>query len=117
MLKCYQDPVNKEHQKAFNYRLMPTHRVVKLTFGRLKGRFHIIDKDALSNPKFVLYVAMVCCALHSVAERWACIYDVSWLPEPNDNAVVGNVGPEDNGEGIAVRNPVADSLRPVPNAH
>ena len=42
---------------------------------------------------------------------------MSWLPEPNDNAVVGNVGPEDNCEGIAVRNSVADSLRPVLNAH
>ena len=52
-----------------------------------------------------------------MAECWAGINDVSWLPEPKDNAVVGNVGPEDNGEGTAVRNFVADSLRPVPNAH
>ena len=52
-------------------------------------------------------VAMVCCALHNVAERWAGINDVCWLQEPNDNAVVGNVGPEDNGEGIAIRNSVA----------
>ena len=50
MLKCHPDPVNEEHQKAFNYRLMPTHRVVKQAFGRLKGRFHIIDKNALSKP-------------------------------------------------------------------
>ena len=118
MLKCcYPDPVNKEHQKAFNNRLTPTHRVVKQAVGRQKGRFHIIDKNALSRPKFVLDVAMVCCALHNVAERWAGIDDVSWLPKPTDNAVVTNVGPEDNGEGIAVRNSVADFLRPVTNAH
>ena len=50
MLKCYPDPATKEHQKAFNYRLMPTHRVVKPAFGRLKGRFHIIDKMLSQTP-------------------------------------------------------------------
>ena len=59
---------------------MPTHRVVKQAVGRLKGRFHIIDKNALSNPKFVLDVAMVCCAHHNVADR--SVAD-SLCPVPN----------------------------------
>ena len=52
-----------------------TRRVVEQAFGRLKGRWKIMDGQCRAKDKvFVRQVAMVCCALHNVCERHQCPY-------------------------------------------
>ena len=74
-IKCYkigQPP----YRRSFNY------RVVEQAFGRLKGRWKIMDgRCMLNDPVFARHVAMVCCGLHNVCERHNCAFEPGWLPE------------------------------------
>ena len=51
-------------------------------FGRLKGRWRIMDGPCkVSNPVLVRKVAIVCCALYYICERIRCPFEPVWLPE------------------------------------
>ena len=113
LMKCYDDNNALEpHQRTFNHRLIRTRRVVEQAFGRLKGRYHILVDNNLSDPHFASEVALVCCALHNICERWNCPMEDTWLvnsatynsfhPGPND------ADNEDYDEaGWAIRNKLA----------
>ena len=83
MMKCYDDSTAlAPFKRSFNYSLIHTRRVVEQAFGRLKGRWRIMDKCNLNDPVFARRVALVCCALHNVCERHQCPFEDSWLPDP-----------------------------------
>lgn len=80
MMKCHDDrhgPL-QQHEHTFNFRLIRTRRVVEQAFGRLKGRFRILDGCDLRNPTFAADVALSCCALHNFCESWATAGDGDW---------------------------------------
>ena len=84
MMKCYDDtPAHPHRKRSFNYSLIRTRRVVEQAFGRLKGRWKIMDKCNLNDPVFSRQVALVCCALHNICERHQCPFEDSWLPDPS----------------------------------
>lgn len=78
MMKCYNEGEDAPHQVTFNHRQIRTRRVVEQAFGRLKGRYHVLVDNNIYNPDFATRLAIVCCALHNVCERWSCEYDDSW---------------------------------------
>ena len=83
-MKCFPDSANVPQKRSFNYSLIRTRRVVEQAFGRLKGRWKIMDSNCkLNDPVFVRQVAMVCCALHNVCERHQCPFEPGWLPDEN----------------------------------
>ena len=83
IMKCYDDFSLPHWKRSFNYSLIRTRRVVEQAFGRLKGRWKIVDKCTLNDPVFARRVAIVCCALHNICERHQCPFEESWLPEPS----------------------------------
>ena len=83
-MKCFPDLANVPQKRSFNYSFMSTRRVVEQAFGRLKGRWKIMDgKCKLNDPVFVRQVAMVCCALYNVCERYQCPFEPGCLPDEN----------------------------------
>lgn len=80
-MKCY-EASDLPQKHSFNYSLIRTRRVVEQAFGRLKGRWKIMDGQCkINDPVFVRQVAMVCCALHNVCERHQCPFELGWLPD------------------------------------
>ena len=73
-IKCYEFG-QRPYMRSFNYSLIRTRRVVEQAFGRLKGRWKIMDGRCMLN------VAMVCCGLHNVCERHNCAFEPDRLPE------------------------------------
>ena len=95
LMKCFDDSAGLQpHERTFNYRLIRTRRVVEQAFGRLKGRFRVLVHNNLDDPDFAADVAIVCCGLHNICERWKCPMEPTWLintatynqfhPGPND---------------------------------
>ena len=80
-MKCF-DMGNVAQKRSFNYSLSRTRRVVEQAFGRLKGRWKVMDGQCrVNDPVFVRKVAMACCALHNVCERHQCPFEPGWLPD------------------------------------
>ena len=80
-MKCY-DVGQPAYRRSFNYSLIRTRRVVEQAFGRLNGRWKIMDgKCTIKDPVFVRQVAVVCCALHNACERHQCPFEPGWLPD------------------------------------
>ena len=81
-MKCYEGSGLPPQKHSFNYSLICTRRVVEQAFGRLKGRWKVMDGHCkISDPVFVRRVAMVCCGLHNVCERHQCPFEPGWLPD------------------------------------
>ena len=120
LMKCFESG-QPTYKHSFNYALIRTRRVVEQAFGRLKGRWKIMDgKCCLNDPVFVSQVATVCCALHNVCERHQCPFEPGWLP--NESAYV-NTTPSNSqanvilGSGASVREAIAQYIhatRPAP---
>lgn len=122
LMKCYDDGgCLTPAQRTFNYRVIRTRRVVEQAFGRLKGRWQILVNNHLDDPDFARDIALVCCGLHNICERWNCPAEPTWLansaaysryhPGPNDqpNADFETIG-------VTVRNKLAlrlHQLHPV----
>lgn len=75
VMKCYPfsgDITRK--QKALNYCIIRTRRVVEQAFGRLKGRWLILVKGTpfYRDHEFVRKIALVCCGLHNFVESRHC---------------------------------------------
>ena len=85
VMKCYDNPPSlgrlRPSKRSFNYALIRTRRVVEQAFGRLKGRWKIMDGCNLNYATFASRVALVCCALHNVCERHQCPFENAWLPD------------------------------------
>ena len=79
MMKCYGNEKLTPHQFTFNYRVICTRCVVEPAFGRLKARFRVLTKNNFVDPNFATEVALTCCALHNVCERWLCRFEERWL--------------------------------------
>lgn len=83
MMKCFEGTSLPHWKHSFNYSVIRTRRVVEQAFGRLKGRWKVVEKCNLNDPVFARQVAMVCCALHNVCERHQCPFENAWLPDPS----------------------------------
>ena len=108
LMKCYAEGQDEPHQLTFNHRHVRTRRVVEQAFGRLKGRFRVLIWNNISDPSFAADIAMVCCALHNVCERWSCAFDQSWLIEPEmykryHPAPDAHINDDADDPGIAIR--------------
>lgn len=91
MMKCYEGDHRHRSNKAFLiHAVIRTRRVVETAFGRLKGRFRIMAQCNLNNVPMLRDIALICCALHNVCERYNCPFEESWLPTrlPADNIIV-----------------------------
>ena len=81
-MKCYEGSGLPPHKHSINYSLIRTRRVVQQAFGRLKGRWKVMDGHCkISDSVFVRRVAMVCCGLHNVCERHQCPFEPGWRPD------------------------------------
>ena len=59
-MKCFDTRIVPQ-KRTFNYSLIHTRRVVEQAFGRLKGRWNVMDGQCrVNDPVFVWKVAMVC---------------------------------------------------------
>ena len=103
-MKCY-EVGQPAYRCSFNYSLIRTRRVVELAFGRLKGRWKIVDgKCSLKDPVFVRQVAVMCFALHNMCERHQRPFEPGWLPDessyikttPPNLQVTAVIGPAAN---------------------
>ena len=107
-MKCYDDTLLPHWKRSFNYSLIRTRRVVEQAFGRLKGRWKIVDKSSLRDPVFARRVALVCCALHNVCERHRCPFEESWLPDPTAYTDTSHITSSQTlGSAASIRNTVA----------
>jgi hypothetical protein len=75
VMKCY--PMTghiTRQQKALNYCIIRTRRVVEQAFGRLKGRWQILVKGTpnFRSHEFVRKIALVCCGMHNFVESRHC---------------------------------------------
>ena len=62
-MKCFDTGIVPQ-KRSLNYSLIRTRRVVEQAFGRLKGRWKVMDGQCrLNDPVFVWKVAMVCCII------------------------------------------------------
>ncbi len=73
----------------------------------------------LNNVPMLRNIALICCALHNVCERYNCPFEDSWLPAalPADNAVVrDNANAQVGAEAIrsALAKHAAEGLRNMP---
>jgi hypothetical protein len=120
MMKCYEGEHARGTDKAFlNYAIIRTRRVVETAFGRLKGRFRIMASCNLNNVNLLRQIALICCALHNVCERYSCPFEDGWLPNmvPADDAVVrDNAGAQAGAEAIrsVLGKRAAERLRNMP---
>jgi hypothetical protein len=86
VMKCWEGvDVGHGPKYNFNYAVIRTRRVVEQAFGRLKGRFHIVQRCTSRDDCFAANIAMVCCALHNMIERLESdTFDEAWAPVDED---------------------------------
>ncbi|XP_055846735.1 uncharacterized protein LOC129912490 [Episyrphus balteatus] len=68
------DPV----EDSFNAYLNRARIVVENAFGRLKGRWRILQKRIDIDVKFVPHIVATCCVLHNILERRRSPYRETW---------------------------------------
>ena len=69
-MKCFAMGIVPQ-KRSFNHSLIRTRRVVEQAFGRLKGRWKVMDGQyRVNDPVFVQNVAMVSCALDWIGLDW-----------------------------------------------
>ena len=121
-MKCYEDSGSTQGcKRSFNYSLIRTRRVVEQAFGRLKGRWQIMNGTCrINDPLFARRIAMVCSALHNVCERNNCPFEIGWLPEESAYVQITPDNAQSASSSVAssVRDAVAKYIhrhRPAPN--
>ena len=92
LMKCYAVPAAQQtnEQKAFNYALIRTRRVVENAFGRLKARWRILVSNFIRDADFAGHVSLAACVLHNICERSACPFDTKWLVDIEAVRTAGN---------------------------
>ena len=108
IMKCFAHDNLTPEQERFNYSIIRTRRVVEQAFGRLKGRFRVLIKNNLRDPKFAADVAVVPCALHNVCERWGCPYEQTWTI---DHELYNRFHPGGDDHPNAAGNPAGEAVR------
>lgn len=79
VIKCYDNPRSLQ-EEALNYCIIRTRRVVEQAFGRLKGRWQVLQWFRSRDPMFAKEAAKVCCALHNLLERRNSPFDEQLEP-------------------------------------
>ena len=110
LMKCFSGDNLTAEQERYNYGVIRTKRVVEQAFGRLKGRFRVLIKNNQRDPKFAGHVALVCCALHNVCERWGCPYEETWTINHN---LYNRYHPTGNDHANAACDPAGEAVRAV----
>ena len=96
-------------EHLYNYKLSGTRMIVECAFGRLKGRWRILNAIQQASLKHATRVSLACAILHNLCSRSAdSAYRASW------NVVIprSSVGHRAGGENEATRrrDDVAESL-------
>ena len=81
LIKGFQYPPQPRLQANFNEAVNAARKVSEIAFGRLNGRFHILDNH-INDPLFASDIALSCAALHNICERAKCPgFETSWFPD------------------------------------
>ena len=85
LMKAYASPKDAE-EDSLNVHLNKARIVVENAFGRLKGRWRMIQKKLDCQIKFVPSIVATCCVLHNIAEKRKLPVRESWVraAEKND---------------------------------
>jgi hypothetical protein len=92
-------PAPRTLEHAYNYCHVRTRRVVENAFGKLKGRFHVLKRNLMSDPIFLKDITLVCCAINNICARYNDPFEDTWftaaessiqIPGGTENAVSGN---------------------------
>ena len=75
-------------QRRFNYKLSSARYVVEHAFGRLKGRWRILNKQNDHRLGFVRTLVHACCTLHNICETNGDPFRAVWLYNINRNIPV-----------------------------
>lgn len=84
-LKPYPGSVLTAEQEYFNYRLSSARMHVENAFGRLKGRFKLLQKGPQTKFTTTVKIIMACCVLHNLCETKASSFNTTLLDEVVDN--------------------------------
>lgn len=84
VMKAYSTVRSKE-EESFNVYLSKARIFVENAFGRLKGRWRILQKRIDISVDFVPKIVATCCILHNILERRKIQYSASW-----DNSVTAS---------------------------
>ena len=104
VIKGYDHPPAPGHQRSFNAAVVKARRVVETTFGKTKGRFHILMNNFLNDPDFAADIALLCCAMNNVCERANCPFSNTWLANEDEvHVATGGGGDVPNQPAALVR--------------
>ncbi|XP_071953738.1 uncharacterized protein [Antedon mediterranea] len=80
LMKCYSDDEQMtEDQKHFNLQLSSTHANIQSVFGRLKGRWQILNKTNHNQLNSINSLVHACCTLHNICESNGDPFQPAWL--------------------------------------
>jgi hypothetical protein len=71
IMKQFDTPLPNTKESLFNFGHIRGRRIIESAFGRLKGRWWVLRKNNLRDPKFLTDVTFVCCYLHNFCEQGA----------------------------------------------
>jgi len=77
-------------QNRFNNRLSKARFVVEHAFGRLKGRWRILNKKNDHHLSFMRTLVNTCCTLHNICESNGDPFRQAWLYGVNNNMPVNH---------------------------
>lgn len=84
LIKAYSGTV-PPHEDSFNAYLNKARIVVENAFGRLKGRWRVLQKRIDIDVNFVPTIVATCCILHNILESKKSPYRESWNKTLEDN--------------------------------
>lgn len=105
--------------------MVKARRVVEIAFGKVKGRFHILDRNFVSDPLFIAGITLLCCALNNMCYGAQCPFSENWLAEDivpvafqagpggGDGGGGDGGGGGVNGAGVTVRLAVAEHVQGI----
>ena len=101
-------------QQIFNTRLSGARCTVERAFGRLKGRWRILDKRNDHALEKVPNIVLACCLLHNICEEYNEPFMDHWLHglEQNDVARNPRHAQADEEQGDLVRNALMQFMVP-----
>ena len=98
-------------QRHFNKRLSSARFVVEHAFGRLKGRWRILNKKNDLRVDFMRPLIHACCTLHNICESNGDPFRQAWLFGVNNNMPVAHNRHRGNPDAVRVREALKTYLR------
>lgn len=80
-MKNYPGSSISRDEEEFNYRMNLARIRSEHGFGRLKGRFRMLQKRSDISYKFMPQVIAACCVLHNIIETNKSTFNPNWMVE------------------------------------